>query len=127
MDEDVKTGDKGKPLEQPKSKENAFPRLTGGLILILLGVLFLLAQMDRISWADWWAYFLVGLGGIFILEFLVSFFSAAYRSTQTGRLIAGLVLIIIGGAHLIGFLDWWPLILIAIGVILLLSPLLKKK
>jgi len=126
MDEDVKAGEQGKPLEQTESKENPFPRLTGGLILILLGVLFLLTQMDRISWADWWAYFLVGLGGIFILEFLVSCFSAAYRTTQTGRLIAGLVLVIIGGAHLIRFFEWWPLILIAIGVVLLLSPLLKK-
>ena len=127
MDENVKTGENGQPLEKPRSKESPFPRLTGGLILILLGVLFLLAQMDRISWANWWAYFLVGLGAIFILEFLISCFSAAYRTTQTGKLIAGLVLVIIGGAHLIGFLEWWPLILIAVGVGLLLSPLLKKK
>ncbi len=127
MGEDVKTSETGRPLGQPKPKETPSPRLTGGLVLILLGVLFLLTQMDRISWADWWAYFLVGLGGIFILEFLVSCFSPAYQKTQTGRLIAGLVLAIVGGAHLIGFFEWWPLILIAIGVVLLLSPLLKKR
>lgn len=107
-------------------KDSPYPRLTGGLILILLGVLFLLSQMDRISYGDWWAYFLVGLGGIFILEFLIRSLSTTHRPTRTGKLIAGLVLVIVGGSHLIGFEEWWPLILIAVGAALLLSPLLRK-
>jgi hypothetical protein len=125
MDEDSKTDEKEKPLQSAKAKDGPYPRLTGGLILILLGVLFLLTQMDRISWADWWAYFLVGLGGIFILEGIIRSFRQTHH--RTGRFIAGLVLIIIGGAHLIGFEEWWPLILIAVGVVVLISPLLGKK
>jgi hypothetical protein len=96
-----------------KTKQDFHPKLTGGLILILLGILFLLAEMERISWADWWAYFLAGLGGIF-------------RSGISGRLIAGLILVIIGGSYLIGFTEWWPLILIAVGVVILASAFLKK-
>jgi hypothetical protein len=127
MDEGGKTEERPNPVETSKTKQNPFPRITGGLILILLGVLFLLAQMNRISWADWWAYFLVGLGGIFLLEFLISRLSTTSPQARTGRLIAGVVLIIIGGAYLIGFVEWWPLILIAIGLVVLLSPLLGKK
>jgi hypothetical protein len=125
MDEDSKIGERKEPPRDSKPKENPVPRLTGGLILILLGVLFLLAQMGRISWMDWWAYFLVGLGGIFILEGILRSFTETHH--RAGRFIAGLILIIIGGAHLIGFVEWWPLILIAVGVVVLISPLFGKK
>jgi hypothetical protein len=127
MAEDSTIEEKDKSARPSKTQDSSYPRLTGGLILILLGVLFLLTEMGRISWADWWAYFLVGLGGIFILEFIISSLTTAHRPTRTGRLIAGLVLAIIGGAHLVGFEEWWPLILIAVGVGLLLSPLFGKK
>ncbi|HUU37777.1 MAG TPA: hypothetical protein VMW46_06180 [Candidatus Desulfaltia sp.] len=112
--------------ENIKIKQDYHPKITGGLILILLGVLFLLTEMDRISWADWWAYFLVGLGGIFLIEALLRASSAEGRRGLGGRLIAGLILVIIGSAHLIGFMEWWPLILIAVGVVVLLSAFLKK-
>jgi hypothetical protein len=112
--------------ENIQTRQDYHPKLTGGLILILLGVLFLLAEMDRISWVDWWAWFLVGLGGIFLLEALLRAFSAEGRSRISGRLTAGLILAIIGGAHLIGFMEWWPLILIAVGAVVLLSAFLKK-
>jgi asparagine N-glycosylation enzyme membrane subunit Stt3 len=112
--------------ENNQIKRGPYPRVTGGLILILLGVLFLLTEMGRISWADWWAYFLVGLGGIFILEAVFRGFSEEGRKNISGRLIAAAVLIIVGGAHLIGFIEWWPLILIAVGAIILVSSFAKK-
>ncbi|MEW5901455.1 MAG: hypothetical protein AB1715_08360 [Acidobacteriota bacterium] len=111
---------------QPK-KQGPYPRLTGGLILILLGALFLLTEMDRISWGDWWAYFLVGLGGIFILEAIIRAFSAEGRRGMAGRLIAGCILSIIGGSHLLGFEEWWPLVLIVVGVVILFSSFLEKR
>jgi hypothetical protein len=112
--------------EHIKTKPDYRPKLTGGLILILLGVLFLLTEMDVISWADWWAWFLLGLGGIFLLEALLQAVSAESRRGIRGRLTAGFILMIIGGAHLIGFGAWWPLILIAVGVVVLVSAFLKK-
>jgi hypothetical protein len=112
--------------ENIKIKQDYHPKLTGGLILILLGVLFLLTEMDRISWADWWAWFLVGLGAIFLFEAALRAFSAEGRRGISGRLTAGLILAIIGGSYLIGFMEWWPLILIAIGLVVLVSAFLKK-
>jgi hypothetical protein len=112
--------------ENIKTKQDRHPKITGGLILILLGVLFLLTEMDRISWEDWWAWFLVGLGGIFLLEALFQAFSAEGRRRNSGRLTAGLILAIIGGSYLIGFMEWWPLILIAVGLVVLVSAFLKK-
>jgi len=39
----------------------------------------------------------------------------------TGKLIAGIVLVIIGAAHIFGWVTWWPLILIAVGLGLIIS------
>jgi hypothetical protein len=109
-----------------KTKQDYHPKLTGGLILILLGVLFLLTEMGRIPWADWWAWFLVGLGAIFLLEALLRAFSVEGRCGISGRLTAGLILALIGGSHLLGLMEWWPLILIAVGIGVLVSAFLKK-
>ncbi len=109
-----------------KTRQDYRPKVTGGLILILLGVLFLLTEMDIISWADWWAWFLVGLGSIFLLESLLQAVSTEGRRGIRGRVTAGLILMIIGGAYLVGFYDWWPLILIAVGIVVLVSAFLRK-
>ena len=107
------------------SKRDPYSGIFGGLILILLGVLFLLATMDVISWGDWWAYFLLGLGTIFIIEFIVRSVIPAYRHQHKGKLVVGTVLLIIGGAHILGMVSWWPLILIAVGIIIVFTSLKK--
>ncbi len=112
--------------DKENTKQIPRPKLTGGLILILLGVLFLLTEMGRISWVDWWAYFLVGLGGIFLLEVIIRVISGADGRGVTGRLIAGLVLIFIGGAYLFGLQEWWPLVLIAVGAAVIISSFFKR-
>jgi len=112
--------------EGAKPKRDYSPKITGGLILILLGVLFLMSEMDRISWADWWAYFLVGLGVIFLIEALLRSFSAEGRKTVGGRLVVGPILIVIGGSHLLGLEHWWPLVLIVVGAGIVISAFLKK-
>jgi hypothetical protein len=112
--------------ESVKPKQDYPPKITGGLILILLGVLFLMSEMDKVSWTDWWAYFLVGLGAIFLVEALLRALSAEGRRSAGGRLVAGLILAVIGGSHLVGFEEWWPLILIAVGAGVLISAFIKK-
>src|SRR4030065_1449269 len=100
--------------ESIKPKQEYPPKITGGLILILLGVLFLMSEMGRVSWTDWWAYFLVGLGAIFLLEGLIRAFAAEGRRGAGGRLVAGLILVVIGGSHLIGFEEWGALGLLGV-------------
>jgi hypothetical protein len=99
--------------------------VTGGLILILLGVLFLLSTHHYIRWYDWWAYFVLGLGGIFILDFIIRAAAGADRGGQTGKLVAGAVLMVVGASHLFGLSSWWPLILVAVGLILLVGSFRK--
>ena len=113
--------------EDKKNSHDPWSRVTGGLILILLGVLFLLATMDVISWGDWWAYFLFGLGVILILEAVIRSSSPSFRQHLTGRLIAGIVLMLIGGSFILGMTHWWPIIIIGVGVALVISTLWSQK
>lgn len=107
--------------EQKHHSHDPLSRVRGGLILILLGILFLLASLDRIMWADWWAYFILGLGAILILEGLLRIMIPAYSEKVTGKLIGGTVLVVIGAFHLFGVVTWWPVILIVVGVVIVLS------
>jgi hypothetical protein len=95
--------------------------ITGGLVLIWLGISFYLAQTGYISWSNWWELFLVGLGVIIILQGVVRYGQG--HGPFTGSIIAGLILILIGAAFYWGFqfANLWPLIFVAIGIAVLVS------
>jgi hypothetical protein len=100
--------------------------ITGGLILIWLGVTFFLQQNNYISSGNWWAYFLMGIGAILILQGLLRFGTS--RRPFTGPLIGGVVILIIGFAFVQGFtVNLWPLVLVAIGVAVLLSAAVGRQ
>lgn len=126
MEKKEEIQEKNNQGSEKEYKRDPYSGIFGGLILILLGVLFLLATMDIVSWGDWWAYFLLGLGAIFIIEFIVRSVTPAYRHQHKGKLVVGTVLLIIGGAHILGMVSWWPLILIAVGIIIVFTSLKKS-
>ncbi len=98
-----------------------------GLILILVGVLFFFNQQSEIGWDTLWKYLLIGLGAIFIIDGLAHYWNSAYRFSGLGRFIPGIVLIFVGIAFLYNFTQWWPIVLIALGVIILLSFLFRRR
>ena len=112
---------------QEKWRRDPISGLVFGLILVLLGVVFFLAAQDWISWGDWWKHFIIGLGVIFLIEVLVRYTRPAYRRPVFGKLIAGLVLICVGVAFTTGIGNWWPLILIVVGLAILLNTWLRRK
>ncbi len=127
MSEDKEHQEKERSSGKKKHKDDPLSGITGGLILILLGVLFLLANMDYISWSALGQYFVMGLGVVLILEAIIRSTSRSYRKDIKGKLMGGFVLIVIGGSFVTGWSNWWPLILIAVGVGVLLSSLWKAK
>lgn len=112
---------------EEKWRRDPLSRIIFGLIVITVGVLFLLASQEKIAWEDWWAYMLLALGGIFLLDVLLRSIMPAYRRPVYGRLIAGLVLIVIGASNIYGFVSWWPLIIIGVGVFILFSALFRPR
>jgi hypothetical protein len=97
-------------------QESTLSRVGWGLFFILIGGLFF---ADNKGWlhGNGWLYFLIGLGCIFVIGFLVRYFvghDSLWKSL--GSLVAGIALIYIGVAFLNGFGDWWPLVFIPIGI-----------
>ncbi len=92
-----------------------------GLILIVLGIVFFLYTQGWLTRGEWWQYFLIGLGLIFLIESLVRYSGRESHRPGLGRAAAGLILIFIGAAFLLGFGNWWPLILIVVGLAVLLN------
>ncbi len=90
--------------------------LVGGLILILLGSLVLLQQADMLPQGEIWPYFLFGIGCILLGQAVLRS-TAAFRGPRMGSLIGGLILCAIGLGGIAGVEEWWPLVLIAFGII----------
>jgi hypothetical protein len=98
-----------------------------GLLLIVLGVLLFAATREWVSWDIWWKYFLIGLGVVFLIDAGVHYLNPDYRHVVSGKVIPGVILIFIGIAFIYGFDQWWPLVLIAAGVVILLSFWFRRK
>jgi len=94
--------------------------IIGGAILIWLGLSFYLQQINYFPSGNWWAFFVVGLGIIIILQGVLLY--SRSRRPFFGPFIGGAVLVIVGLSFLYGSLsNFWPLILVVIGIAILAS------
>jgi len=110
--------EKGEKEEKSGDKTGA---LVGGLILIWLGISFYLVQANYIGWNDWWPYLIIGIGVVLIAQAVIRYSTSRFKGAAMGSLIGGAVLLIIGLAGIVGMKDWWPFVLIAIGVVVILG------
>ena len=98
-----------------------------GLAIILLGVLLYLAASGLtplVTWSNFWAYLLVGIGGFLLLRAILAMVLARGSFYHFGGIIAGIILIAIGMAWLsVSLFGWdrpfWPLIIVGGGVLII--------
>jgi len=107
-------------------KKSALSDIFGGLIVLAIGLSFFLAANNVISWDKWWAYLLVFLGLVFIIEAVIRNKSFKDRLIG-GRFIAGIILLSIGFSFVLSLKNWWPLILIAVGLLIIIKGILSHK
>ncbi len=104
--------------------------MAGGLVLILLGVAFLLAQngLFGVRWDNFWGVFLIGLGGILLLQAFLRAVMPGYRRGVVGLVIGACVLIAVGMIPFAGteWAKWWPLGLIALGVLMVIGQFTRQ-
>lgn len=101
---------------------DAMGHIFKGLVIIWLGIVLYLNNMDWLN-GDWWAYFLLGIGILMISETLVRIARRESYSVGYGRLIGGAVLVAIGANNIYELADWWPLIFVAVGLAIILMNL----
>jgi hypothetical protein len=99
-------------------------------ILIWAGLVFLvdnLGFLTRYERLEAWALIFIGAGLIVLLQVLIRLVVPEYRRPVTGTLVLGVVLLAIGLGDLIGVELVWPLVLIAIGVLILVRGFLWRR
>ena len=107
----------------------------GALVLIWLGVVFLIAQNPgmlrlpfEVGWNNVWMLFLAGLGGLMIVQGLLRAVTGQ-KFGIASSLIWGVILLLVGLVGLFpgwGLEKLWPFVLIALGVGLLLTNILRR-
>lgn len=103
-----------------KRKKNEHDQIRGlvfGVIIILLGILLILDQQGYL-FESVWAYFLFGVGVIFLIEVVIRSFLPQYYRPIGGKIFWAIVFMLIGGGQLYDLEFWWPAILIIAGVAL---------
>jgi hypothetical protein len=111
-------------------RRNPLGAMTGGLVLILLGVAFLFAQngLFGVRWDNFWGVFLIGLGGILLLQAFLRVVMPGYRRGVVGLVIGACILIAVGMIPFAGteWGKWWPLGLIALGVLMVIGQFARR-
>lgn len=102
--------------------------ITGGLIVILVGGLLFAASQSYwlITWSNFWAYLIAGIGAILVLRYFIALLTPGHRYDHYGGLIWGIILIAIGSLFIVGWsVTLWPLIIVAAGVLVIAVGLLN--
>jgi hypothetical protein len=112
---------------QPAQRKSNDTAWIGGVILILLGVIFLLQNVRGFSLNNWWALFiLIPAFGTFADAWNIYRQTGRLNRRARGALISGCVFLLVTAAFLFNW-NWslvLPVLLIIWGITLLLNSLL---
>jgi cytochrome bd-type quinol oxidase subunit 2 len=99
-----------------------------GVLVIFLGIVFYFAsnEMYGISWENVWNYILMCVGGAFLLSALLHSIVPQYRRPIMGEAFIGVILVIVGTVTIYE-IEWWPLVLIIAGALVIIYGLGKMR
>jgi chromate transport protein ChrA len=132
VEERVEEKQEEKKMEE-KWRRDPLSGIVWALILIWAGVAFLLwnlkvfDNLDLPRQVEAWTIVLGGVGLILLAEVLIRLLVPAYRGPITGGLILGVIFV---GVAFDDFFDssfFWPLLLIAGGVVFLIRGVTRQK
>jgi hypothetical protein len=107
--------------------ERVWSGIGWGLLLILAGILIFSGNRGWVQGGEGWLYFIIGIGGIFIIGSAVRFFARGDRWNAFADLAAGVGMVYIGVAFLTGNGDWWPLVFVPFGIGLMVKGIGQSK
>ena len=121
--------EKGEKSEKHQEKRGGgvIGSVIGGLILVWLGVSFYACQQGIVPWINWGSFFLLGLGLIIIARGAVAAMQWKKVSLAYGWFIGGAVVFMIGLSGTLGISNWWPLVLMVIGIAVIVGALAERR
>jgi hypothetical protein len=107
--------------KENRKQESTLSGVGWGLFFIFIGGLVFAGNKGWLH-GNGWLYFIIGLGCIWVIGFLVRYFVGHNGLWQSlGSLVAGLAMIYVGIAFLYGFGEWWPLVFVPVGIVYLVK------
>lgn len=113
--------------KREKHQDRSGP-LIGGGILILLGIIYYgtVSAPQLVSPGQFWAYFLLGIGILLIIQAVYRLSVMQHRAAGMGTLWGGVILAAIGVAGIAPSGNFWPILLIAIGIMVIIAGITSR-
>ena len=124
--------EKGRDEKGEKQEKNqpsdSLTGLTWGAIFVVAGLIFLVITLGLFPGLGYnaWSLVFLAAGIILLINAAIRVSVPAYRRPVTGTLILAFILLAIGIGGYIGWQNVWPLILIAIGLIILIGQFMRR-
>ncbi len=118
--------EKGEKGEKPEKKRDWTGALLGGGILIWLGISLYITRTEGVRWTDWWGYFVAGIGVLLIVMGAARAALPTHRGRAIGPFVGGVVLAIIGLSGIYGIQEFWPFVLVGIGLAIIVSAVVSR-
>jgi hypothetical protein len=106
-------------------RDNPLRGFFGGLVLILAGVYGALTINTTMSDTFTQVYWLVGMGAVFLIDELARWVKL-HAPFGSFRLFVGAGFVTIGALIAYGVDEWWPAIVIGMGLIFIVRSLIRK-
>ena len=103
-------------------KHDVLSGIITGLFFIIAGVL-ILADNRGLLFEGWFWWFLFAGGILFLAEALFRTLTEKYKRPVTSRVVWGSIFLATGGSQIYDFENWWPLVLVFAGSLLILHAL----
>lgn len=125
-EKDEKDEKNEKNEKDEKGETDRYGPVVGGLIITWLGALLLLSNQNIIRSSDFGGYFLIGIGVILAFRGLLAIQETGSLDQGYGYLIGGGVLAVIGAGITYDLQDWWAILLIGLGLIMVLRSFTER-
>jgi len=115
-----------KDEKDEKGEDDKYGPIIGGLIITWLGALLLLQNQNIIRGSDFGGFFLMGIGVILIFRGLLAMQETGSFDQGFGYMIGGGVLALIGAGITYNLREWWAVILIGVGLVVVIRGLSER-
>jgi hypothetical protein len=109
-----------------KHEDDQAGAITGGLVVVWLGVSFALRNMGYYPWADMGGVFLLGIGVILILRGLWQYSRSGVLDQGFGYIVGGAFVAFLGANIVFDIRDTWAFFVIGLGLVIVLRALMVR-
>jgi hypothetical protein len=112
--------------DEKRGREDEKAAIMGGLVVVWLGLSLLLQNAGLLGWADFGGVFLLGLGLIIVFRGLWAYSQSGVFEQGFGYIVGGGFVTLIGAGVSFELDEWWPILLIALGLVVVVRALMAR-